>query len=213
MDLTLCWSPPPKPGRTLFVAFAYHGADRDSVRRGLLERLESPSARGHRIVHRDHYANPRPLPYVIDMIVTAAGILSPAEPPDLVIDRRYDASLAEGIATRFGKVVTADVTDPAAWSESPLAESRRYGHVVLVYPDALGLGCERGERRALRAREDVLVINGRRRAFRLEASFDARLRASRFLARTRVVERVLALLVRAVAGALAWMDQRMGVRP
>lgn len=207
MLLTLCWSPPPKPGRTLFVAFAYHGADRDGERRGLLERFESASARGHRIVHRDHYANPRSFSYVVSMIAEAAHILSPQQLPDLVIDRRWDTPLNDDVHARFDHIATANVADPREWSVDPLTRSRTYDHVVLVYPDALGLGCEAGQQRALRGRKHVLVINGRRRAFRVGALLAARLRISRFLARTRVVERGLALLIRPLATTLAWMDR------
>jgi hypothetical protein len=207
--LTIGWSPAPQPGRTLFVAFTYHGADRDGSPRGLFERWESPAVRGHRIVHRDHYANPRSLPYLTALIGDAVGHLSPATPPDLVVDRRFDERLPETVANAFGRVVEADVVDQSEWTRGVLAESHGYDHVVLVYADALGLGCERAERMALRGRGSVLVVNGRRRAFRIDRRLGRRLRLSRWLARTRIAERTLGAVIRPVAGTLALWDRRI----
>ena len=209
MPLTFCGSAP-KPGRTLFMAFAYHGADRDDKRRGLLERFESAPTRGHRIVHRDHYANPRSLPYLIAMIAEAAAVLSPHEPPDLVLDRRYEEDLPEDVANSFGRVITAAVVEPRAAGAQPWAPPGAYDNVVLVYPDALGLGCESEERDALNGRQCVFVINGRRRMFRIDRAMRARLGFRRFLARTRVVERGLAWLFISVGSALAVWDRAAG---
>lgn len=209
MPLTLCWPAPPKPGRTLFVALAYHGADRDAQTRGILERIESPSARGHRIVHRDHYANPRALPYLISMIGEAAGLLSPQAPPDLVVDRRYEHALPEDVAKRFGRVTVAALAGPRDAGDDAWM-SAGYDHVVLVYPDALGLGCEAAEKRVLAGRSSVFVINGRRRLFIVRRGINLRLRLSRFLAHTRVVERACAWLVGPFGAALAAWDRAAG---
>ncbi|MDO8680075.1 MAG: hypothetical protein Q7R30_16245 [Acidobacteriota bacterium] len=210
MPLTLCWPSPPKPGRTLFIAFAYHGADRDADRRGLLERFESASARGHRIVHRDHYANPRTLPYMISMIIEAADILSPHEQPDLVLDGRHQAGVPEEVIKSFGLVTVAPLVESAGSGHESWTPSGRYQHVVLVYPDALGLGCEAAESRALGQRGSVLVINGRRRMFTVRGSSRARLRLSRFLAHTRVVERAMGRAVRPLGAVLAAWDRAAG---
>jgi hypothetical protein len=209
MELTYRWEGSIAPGRTLFVVFAYHGADRDGQRQGFLEQRESANARGHRIVHRDHYANPRPLPYQMAMVEAAIAVLSPEAPPDLVIDTRVPGALPGEISSRFARITSADVTG-GALATGALGQSRDYDHIVLVYADALGLGCERGELDALAGRESVLVINGRRRAFRLDQSRRRRIRLSRWLAHTRLVERALALAMRPLAGAMAGWDQMTG---
>jgi hypothetical protein len=208
--LTTAWTSRPTPGRTLFVAFAYHGADRDATPHGLLERFESPAARGHRILHRDHYANPRTLPYVIALIEEAASVLSAGAGADLVIDSRYQAMPPEEITRGFGRIWSADLASAGPWRAELLPHVAGYAHVVLVYPDALGLGCETGERLVLDAHASVFVLNGRRRLFRVDSSLAMRLQFSRFLARTRVVERMLAAIIGPVAGVLARRDRAEG---
>jgi hypothetical protein len=208
--LTLRWSPPPRAGRTLFVVFAYHGRDGDGSHRGVLERPESPAARGHRIVHRDHYANPRPLEYSMALVASAMTHTSPAAAPDLVVDRQFEISIASDVTTWFGQVATANVADSREWTAGKLADAHRYDNVVLVYSDALGLGCDAGEKMALRGRDSILIVNGRRRAFRLTRALRVRLRLSRWLAHTRVVERILARCVPPFAATLAWADKALG---
>jgi hypothetical protein len=202
----LCWSPAPKPGRTLFVVFAYHGQDGDSERRGLLERFESQAGRGHRIVHRDHYANPRPFEYQLALVRSASAHTCSGEPADLVVDRKFEAALSDDVAREFGRVAAAPVADAQEWTQGMLAERRTYDHLVLVYSDALGLGCDDAERNALGGRDSVLVLNGRRRAFRLTRALRLRLRFSRWLAGSRVLERTLAVLIQPFAATLAWTD-------
>jgi hypothetical protein len=207
LPLTLAWTPAPQPGRTLFVVLAYHGADGDDVRRTVAERWESASARGHRIVHRDHYANPRPLPYLLGIVGRAIAHLCPAVPPDVVIDSRHHAVLPDAVALAFGHVEHADINDRRAWTHGLLARARHYDHVVLIYADALGLGCQTAERCAMSVNRSVLVINGRRRAFRLDALLRTRLRMNRWLAHTRIAERGFAMAVRPLARSLAAWDR------
>jgi len=207
LPLTLTWRSAPKPGRVLFVACAYHGADRDGETTGILQRREPPPARGHRIVHRDHYANPRTLPYLVGMIGRAIEQLC-SSAPDLAIDSRFEGALPEGFAALFGLVEPVEVTGEGAWHSGLLARLPDYDHVVLVYPDALGLGCEVAERQALDRHASVMVINGRRRAFRLDGTLHDGLRFRRLLARTRIVELVLAVVMRRVGAYLARRDRR-----
>jgi hypothetical protein len=204
LPLTLAWVPAPRPGPTLFVVFAYHGGDRD--------RLPFSAADNHRIVHRDHYANPRPFPYLLAMIETAAPLLTPDARPDVVFDERWPEEMMGEFAARFGRVERAPVADRGRWTGGLLAAAPRYANVVLVYADALGLGCEGAERVARRTAPAVLIVNGRRRAFRLDGAVAARLSVSRWLARTRIVERLLAVAVVPLATGLAGIDRLRGVR-
>lgn len=206
--LTVRWSSRRK-GRVVFVVFAYHGRDTDATPRGFLERRESSAARGHRIVHRDHYANPRPLPYVIALLAAGADLLC-ATPPDVVIDSQWDQDVPADLVPGCRRIERADLANAAAWSTGLLAELDAYDHVVLIYPDALGLGCAAAEGTALARHGSVLVINGRRRAFRVDGSLHGRLRLHRWLAHSRIVERALAALIQPYAARLARRDRESG---
>jgi len=199
MPFELTWIEPPVPGRTLFLVFAYHGRDRDRPGPSVIERLEGAGSHGHRIVHRDHYANPRTFEYQMAMVATAAAQLSPDAPVDVIIDSRHDKA---GDAW-----TTVDLSQPQRWRDSPAAHAREYQNVVAVYADALGLGCQRAEARLIRECGSIIVINGRRRAFRVDGWFAQRLDVHRVLASTRIVERLMAVAVRPFALALAAVDR------
>lgn len=196
-----------EPGRTLFVLFAYHGRDRDEAPAGWLDRLGGPGARGHRIVHRDHYANPRSLPYQVAMIAAVQARLTPDASADLVIDRAFGGEAAGQLAGGFGRVEVVDLAAPRTWRNAIVAHTEAYRHVVLIYPDALGLGCQNAERRLLRDRESVLIVNGRRRVLAVTPTFSYQLDLRRWLAETRAAERLFAVVVRPVAGLLATWDR------
>jgi hypothetical protein len=206
LPLTIRWSPTLRYGRVLFVLFAYHGRDRDERPHGFLERRESPAVRGHRIVHRDHYANPRALPYVMALAGRAAEALCD-QAPDIVIDQRWDTDPSAEFAPWCRNVARADVAEETAWQHGLLADLPQYDHVVLIYPDALGLGCDGAERAALSRHASVLIVNGRRRAFRLDRSLHGQLQLQRFLAHSRLVERVLAAVIPPIAARLARRDR------
>lgn len=210
LPLTIRWDPPPRAGRTLFVVCAYHGRDRDESRRGLIARLEGTAARGHRIVHRDHYANPRSLAYMARLVEQTLAEWPAGSCVDLVIDDRLGRDEPLSLAPLFGRVETANVADPGAWRVGLLGESSSFDEIVLVYADALGLGCQAIERRALAGHPSVLVITGRGRAFRVDGRWHRRLAVHRWLASTRFVERLLAAAVRPVAAGLAAWDRLAG---
>jgi hypothetical protein len=191
LPLTIRWAPALRRGRVLFVVCAYHGRDRDDTARGVLERREPPSARGHRIVHRDHYANPRPLPYVLGLLAAGADLLCD-QPPDVVIDSRWESDPPPEIGAWCRTIVRLDVATEAAWRQVPLADLAGYDHVALAH------------------HASVLVINGRRRAFVLDGALRRRLQVHRWLANTRIVERVLATVIQPVAVWLARCDRRPG---
>lgn len=205
MQLTWC-AEPPDAGRTLFLLFAYHGRDRDAEP-SWFDRFEGAGARGHRIVHRDHYANPRTLAYQVAMIAAARERLTPDEPADLAIDRTLGGDTAAQLAGGFGRVDVADLVHPRLWRDGIATQARSYRNVVLVYPDALGLGCGDAERRILRDRDRVLVINGRRRVFAVTRSYSYQMDIHRWLAASRAIERVFAAAVRPIASGLAAWDR------
>jgi hypothetical protein len=200
MPLTVRWSPPPAAGKTLFLVFAYHGRDRDQATPSRLERLEGPGAHGHRIVHRDHYANPRTLGYQLAMVRSAAELLTPDAAPTFV----FDTALGDEVP-RAGERL--DLARPRYWHDSIASRAREFQNVVAVYPDALGLGCQDAEHRLVRECGSILVINGRRRAFRVDHAMSRRMDVHRWLADTRAFERLLARAMRPYAAALALWDR------
>ncbi len=202
--LTLCWGRVPR-GRTLFIVLAYHGNDRDDCP-GLFTRFESPAARGHRIVHRNHYANPRPLAYSLALVDAAAEAIA-SHPPDVVLDEAF-GPVTDQDTTRLNRITRIDPLAVGAWQAEPLAASNRYDQIVLVYCDALGLGCDEVEKQVLSRHARVLVVNGRRRAFRLDGVMQLRLAAHRFLAHTRIVDSAIGIALRCAGSWLASMDRR-----
>lgn len=207
-QLPLTWATDDlRPGRTLFLLFAYHGRDRDNAPPTWLDRLGGAGARGHRLVHRDHYANPRTVQYQVAMIAAAQARLTPDAPADLVVDRALGEDLAAQLAGGFGRVEMLDLVEPRSWRDAIATDTRVYRHVVLVYPDALGLGCANAEHRMLRDRSCVLIVNGRRRVFTVTRSFSYQMDLRRWLAESRAVERMFAIIVRPVARLLAVWDR------
>jgi hypothetical protein len=197
MSLSLHWCVPASPGRTLFVVFAYHGRDRDA-QPSVWTWRESANARAHRILHRDHYANPRTPAYQLALIAAVTEQLSPDQPPDAVIDRDLGEQFAADIAGGFGRLEMEVLTQPRFWGRGLAARAHEYQNVVLVFA---------AEQRLLRDRRSVLVVNGRRRVFEVDAAFSRRLDWHRWLAWTRIVERGLAAGVRPLASLLATRDR------
>jgi len=168
----------------------------------------------HRALHRDHFANPRPLPYLLELAERFAAEVAPAAPPDLLIDAAFP-ELEEGAwRGAFARVERGATARFAALGTPPLlADALRgvYDSVVLVHPDALGLGCELLERvLAGDPARRVLVVNGRRRVYALASDARRWLRLRRFLARTRLAELGFALAVWPIAAALALVDAWRG---
>jgi hypothetical protein len=164
----------------------------------------------HRALHRDHFANPRPLPYLLDLAERFAAEVAPSAPPDLLIDAAFPEAEEGAWRGAFARVERGATARFAADGTPPLlADALRgaYDTVVLVHPDALGLGCELLERVLVaEPSRRVLVVNGRRRVYALAADARRALRLRRFLARTRLPELGFALVVWPVAAALAAAD-------
>lgn len=81
--------------------------------------------------------------------------------------------------------------------------------IVLLYPDAIGLGWEPIERRLP---PDVRVLNGRGREFALDRRARIALRARRLLERTMLVEAVALVAAAAATPALLAADLLRGRR-
>ena len=98
---------------------------------------------------------------------------------------RNAAYMRERLAERWPDADFVDAnTDP--W----IAALASADKIVLLYPDAIGIGFAGIERqiRALAPRAAIHVLNGRRRSFELDAKTRRALALRRFLGRSMVVE-------------------------
>jgi hypothetical protein len=86
--------------------------------------------------------------------------------------------------------------------------------VVLLYPDAIGLGWERIERTVLAAKAAgtrIEVLNGRRRRFAFDARTRRALRVRRVLERTMLAELLVAPVIIGMA-PLLWLADALRAR-
>jgi hypothetical protein len=176
----------------------------------LLDLVGGEALRGHRSIHRRHYANPRPLAYEVSLAHRAASTMACEGLPDLLVDEAFASGVEGDDAAPFARVERAPLREEASQSSELLAAARSgaYGRIVLFYPDALGLGWEPLEDALVSdPQARVLAVNGRRRVLALSPANRRRLRLRRYLARTRVIEALLALLVIPVAGVLSVRDR------
>jgi hypothetical protein len=158
------------------------------------------------------YANPRPLPFLAGLARQAfaeAGLacgLRAVLDASLVADAGAGAEFEESTAVNIS-------TGPGREQVRQRLGRDDWDVVLLVYPDAIGLGAGALERLALDTGRPVYVLNGRRRLFALDPGTRAALVRRRFLARSRVVEKLLAVLAFPVGAfflACSWLTQRRG---
>ncbi len=166
----------------------------------LLDRLSLLSLRQFIASNRDHFANVRTVGYQVGLLKDA---LRQGSPVDVTI--RVDEVLAQDAACEqlasFGQVEVRTAGDLLDANET--ADS-----MLLIYPDALGLGWASLESRLPSGR--VYVVNGRRRIFSLDASTSRKLRWRRLLASTRVTELLATLAIVPLAAGLAAWDALRG---
>jgi hypothetical protein len=122
--------------------------------------------------------------------------------------REYMRNLFE---ERYPGGVFVDVAATPAWRE-PLAAA---GTIVLLYPDAIGLGCgatERAVRGALAPGADLRVLNGRRRDFALDGGTRRALALRRLLERSMLAELLFIPVFLCVTPVLLAIDLLRGRR-
>lgn len=152
---------------------------------------------------REHYANPRPLPMIVQLAqaVLAAGEVTSFR---VIVDARLAPS---GIGDLWPNV-EASITP---LDRFPLDLLRDPDTVVLVYPDPLGLGFGRFESQLIAmGASNIVILNGRRRLFPLTAAARRVLWWRRVLASTRLLEAVAAIGLVPFAAILATYDRFRG---
>jgi hypothetical protein len=167
---------------------------------GLLDRLSLLSLRHFIASNRDFFANVRTIEYQVGLLEDALRVMTPSG-----VTIRVDQALAQDAAFErlrpSGQVEVRAADDLVSANE--VADS-----VLLIYPDALGLGWAPLEMRLPSV--PVYVINGRRRIFLLTAIVRRKLCWRRLLANTRVAELLASIAIVPLAAYLAALDALRG---
>lgn len=196
--------------RVLFVLTSYPGVPNEVSRdagigtRAALAIIDLVTLRRHRSyreMYRDHYANVRSVDYMRGLVDAVTRAAAMRNRPGLVADAATPAGPADQTAVERRDL---RAMGEAEWRAAIAAGP--HSAVVLVWPDALGLGSERLEG-LLAGMTRVYALNGRRRLFRLDAAMRAKLARRRFFAYTRVAELSFALASFPVAAACAAIDR------
>ena len=202
---------PSPDSKVLFVLCAYRRQDltRDvgwltwSTLR-ILDGATAGRLRAHRVVHRDHYANPRSLAYLVGLVQRFRHQVNLRQVPDLLIDSGFNVE-AQSCMGHFGNIELADLRGPQQTGMIRDAAGGHYDAVILMWADALGLGWESLERWTRRL-PLVIAVNGRRRAFQIDDGTRRALGIRRYFAHTRLAEAAFALCAYPVAGFCALID-------
>lgn len=152
-------------------------------------------------MQRDLSANPRSLDYISHVLRDVLAEVRP-ENVDVTVDEGWgDAPAAiDGLAgARRARIASLGPADLAG-----------YDRVLIVYPDPLGLSWGALERRLAGAVAGLIVLNGRRRIFPLDARWRRALAWRRFLAETRLAELAASVAIWPVAAGFALADRVRG---
>ena len=154
-------------------------------------------------------ANPRP---PAGMLYLAEELI-PREAPAAELDLLVEPSLSDDIPPEllrpFHRVWRSPEPAPEDWPKAHLKELRAqdYDTLILLYPDAIGVGWRRIERRlASLAISRTMALNGRGRIFFLDPKGRRTLAGRRLMEGTRLLETALALAVVVMGPILAAWD-------
>lgn len=166
----------------------------------LLDRLSLFSLRQFIASNRDFFANVRTVGYQVGLLEDALRLASPSG-VTIGVDEvlAHDAACAQ--LAPLGEVQVRAASNLLSANETA-------DNVLLIYPDALGLGWAPLESHLPSV--PVYVVNGRRRIFSLNASTSRRLRWRRLLANTRVTELLATIAIVPLAAGLAAWDALRG---
>lgn len=155
--------------------------------------------------NRDFFANPRDLAYQTGL---ALDLLALGTPTEVVC--RIDAAYGDLPAVAQMEALGSVEICPAG---ELIRDAHCFNTVGLIYPDALGLGWTRLERR-LRSlpAQNIVFVNGRRRAMTLDTAAWRALGWRRFVAKTRLPELAFAALAVPIAAGCAASDALRGRR-
>jgi len=195
--------------RTLFVFCGYQSAPppRETIAWRIARRLRLTAICENARRVRDYHANPRGLDYMLALSREFRDANKVAGPVFAMIDKRLGPATEVSAEASFAAPVdTFEVRDDEAiwrWCKSHAINPAA---VVLFYADAIGLGCANTEDAASAGAAQVIVVNGRRRAFGLDASARRALALRRVLSNWRFMEAIFAMTFLVVAIACCVVD-------
>jgi len=170
----------------------------------LADRLTAYSLRQFIASNRDFAANPRTFEYQLGLVKDVLALGRVTETTCFIDPAFSDQSVQNQFAS-LGKV---EIRDPGSVSGRDL---QSFDTVIVVYPDALGLGRSGVEAGLLRsARVPLYFVNGRRRIMPLDSAARRALSWHRLLATTRLTELCLSLLIIPLAMFWAALDALRG---
>lgn len=162
-----------------------------------------------------HYrANPRPLGYMLKTLYDFLDQQEASPVVDLLVSKDFSDQVPEVSGGWLRSVKISRHNDLAHLSSSEIRELAGCGYdaVILLYPDAIGLGWKALDGAALRiAPGRALVVNGRKRAFWLDGPTRRALGLRRFLEKTYLPEGFLLVGMIAVGTVLAVWDGIRGI--
>lgn len=167
---------------------------------GILDRVALLNLRQFIASNRDFFANPRSLAYQAGLIEDLLDSTKPAQTA-IALDRNFEGDPARAMLDSLGSVCVRAPADLISRDDKADA-------IVVVYPDALGLGWGPLEDRL--PGTTAYLLNGRRRIRPFGAAARRRLRLHRLLATTRIPELAASLAVVPIAASLAAWDALRG---
>jgi len=194
--------------QTLFVFCGYHGGQepRTNIFWRIARRLRLTAVSDNARRIRDYHANPRSLDYMLGVAGEFRAANKVTGPVYAMIDKSFAAAGAPPPDAPFAAAPELfDFSDDDAIRRGLERYAIKPAAIVLLYADAIGLGCARLEDAALSEAPEVIIINGRRRAFGLDREARRALALRRFLSNWRFMELFFAgafLIVAAVCSVI-----------
>lgn len=194
----------PATGRVLLL-FAGRTLDKPGFLAGCLAKLHGTGGLlGGPDGLATYYANPKSLSWLYRTVTATLAASGLETLPNPLVDRSLETP--EDAVDSDVAPIWLDPTTPAGQKNlAARLAAVDWDLALLVYPDAIGLGATAMERPVLATGRPVYATNGRKRLFRLDRPTGSRLALRRFLARSRVMELLLAaVLLGAGAAVRLW---------
>lgn len=128
---------------------------------------------------------------------------------DMVADKQVSINARQGLHSV--RVIKNEGILPIDGAVFKQLEAEKFDAVLLLYPDAIGLGWTLVERRLRQLKvAHTIVLNGRQRVFALDAEAHRKLLWRRLLERSWLVETALALSMAIISIPLSIYDLTLG---
>ena len=188
-------------GEVLVVICAYRGDDTQPDQAGLLWRIfrRTPLYRWriHCRQQMNYYANPRDVGYAMETLKRFWESNNIRSQPRIIVDDGFFEA-NQPLSSPVGPVASA-------MPVHAIEANRDVKTILLIFSDAIGLGCEPIEAAASKA-PNVFVATGRRRLFRLTPEMRRILASRRFHSRWRLAELLLAVAFVPLSAIMALID-------